>query len=456
MHESGVPRATARSLVELAVQIRRLREQGLAEGPGTRLLVSAARLIARGIPPREACRIALAGPLTDDPDLLARDRRSRDADDLALARACSCTRHLRNRAIRLTRRVAVADASVAARARRARTLPSSRSAVARAALAAMYGTPMPSAAAVTSARERRRPSAAARRDARARDDASHAIDCSRSRRPRGRATRHEHARRRRPRSRAICIDSPRARQRSESVATRVPSLVAATGAAALRRAGGHAAGRLRLAHTERRVESTARARRSRRHPIGIPSDIPVCATPGESRAWAEATADEIRRDQAGARAYRPRNPMSCWGLAGRSRVAEPTDEPLGPAVAVVRHRILPRSRARATDATRRVRSDDSGDDDASPTDQGDATDAGDDRHATLVRSSADGGPATEERETDTERAGRRPGCATRPDARREAARRAASAERGHRVSRVGRVRSPAPRAWRDGDVLPRR
>jgi nitric oxide reductase NorQ protein len=70
-HESGVPRATARSLVELAVQVRRLRDQGLAEGPGTRLLVSTGRLIARGIPPRDACRTALGSPLPDDPALLA-------------------------------------------------------------------------------------------------------------------------------------------------------------------------------------------------------------------------------------------------------------------------------------------------------------------------------------------------------------------------------------------------
>jgi len=71
MHESGVPRATARALTDLAAQIRRLRDQGLAEGPGTRLLVSVGRLIASGISPREACRTALAAPLTDDPDLLA-------------------------------------------------------------------------------------------------------------------------------------------------------------------------------------------------------------------------------------------------------------------------------------------------------------------------------------------------------------------------------------------------
>jgi nitric oxide reductase NorQ protein len=70
-HESGVDRKTASALVELAVKVRRLKEQGLAAGPGTRLLVSAGRLIARGVPADQACRAALAGPLTDDPDLLA-------------------------------------------------------------------------------------------------------------------------------------------------------------------------------------------------------------------------------------------------------------------------------------------------------------------------------------------------------------------------------------------------
>ena len=68
-HESGVQRATANALVDLAHRVRRLKEQGLAEGPGTRLLVSTARLIASGIPAEDACRAALAGPLTDDPDL---------------------------------------------------------------------------------------------------------------------------------------------------------------------------------------------------------------------------------------------------------------------------------------------------------------------------------------------------------------------------------------------------
>lgn len=70
-HESSVKRSTATALVGLAQRVRRLRDQGLAEAPGTRLLVAAARLIAGGIPAYEACRVALAGPLTDDPDLLA-------------------------------------------------------------------------------------------------------------------------------------------------------------------------------------------------------------------------------------------------------------------------------------------------------------------------------------------------------------------------------------------------
>jgi nitric oxide reductase NorQ protein len=70
-HESGVPPRTARALVEVAQQVRRLKDQGLAEAPGTRLLVATGRLIAQGVEPRQACRVALAAPLTDDPDLLA-------------------------------------------------------------------------------------------------------------------------------------------------------------------------------------------------------------------------------------------------------------------------------------------------------------------------------------------------------------------------------------------------
>jgi nitric oxide reductase NorQ protein len=70
-HEGDVDEPTAAALVELAGRIRRLRDRGLAEVPSSRLLVATARLIAGGIDPARACRVALMGPLTDDPDLLA-------------------------------------------------------------------------------------------------------------------------------------------------------------------------------------------------------------------------------------------------------------------------------------------------------------------------------------------------------------------------------------------------
>lgn len=69
-HESGVERDVAEALVRLGQRVRRLRDQGLAEAPSTRLLVATARLIAGGIAPAQACRAALVGPLTDDPDLV--------------------------------------------------------------------------------------------------------------------------------------------------------------------------------------------------------------------------------------------------------------------------------------------------------------------------------------------------------------------------------------------------
>jgi len=56
--------------VHLAGKIRQIREQGLAEGAGTRLLIYAGQLIRRGITPARACKIAIAQPLTDDPGLL--------------------------------------------------------------------------------------------------------------------------------------------------------------------------------------------------------------------------------------------------------------------------------------------------------------------------------------------------------------------------------------------------
>jgi nitric oxide reductase NorQ protein len=69
VHEGGVDARTAERLVRLAEQVRRLREEGLPEGPGTRSLVSAARLLAAGVAWRDACTAALGNALTDDGDL---------------------------------------------------------------------------------------------------------------------------------------------------------------------------------------------------------------------------------------------------------------------------------------------------------------------------------------------------------------------------------------------------
>ena len=56
---------------------RNLKGHGLDEGISTRMLVYAGSLIAKGIDPQAACRVALVRPLTDDPDM-------RDALDAAV------------------------------------------------------------------------------------------------------------------------------------------------------------------------------------------------------------------------------------------------------------------------------------------------------------------------------------------------------------------------------------
>ncbi|HEY7768600.1 AAA family ATPase, partial [Longimicrobium sp.] len=62
--EGGVDVGLARRLVRLAAAVRRLRDQGLAEVPSTRLLVATARLMAGGIGAEAACRAAFVAPLT--------------------------------------------------------------------------------------------------------------------------------------------------------------------------------------------------------------------------------------------------------------------------------------------------------------------------------------------------------------------------------------------------------
>lgn len=65
-HEGQVAAEAALKLVVLAARIRGLREQGLTEGASTRLLIHAARLMARGVSEPEALRTAVCLPLTDD------------------------------------------------------------------------------------------------------------------------------------------------------------------------------------------------------------------------------------------------------------------------------------------------------------------------------------------------------------------------------------------------------
>lgn len=68
--ESGTGAATAAALVRLAQMTRNLKGNGLDEGASTRLLVHAAKLIARGIPATAACHGAIAEALSDDPEML--------------------------------------------------------------------------------------------------------------------------------------------------------------------------------------------------------------------------------------------------------------------------------------------------------------------------------------------------------------------------------------------------
>ena len=64
--EAGVDAATAEALALAGAQIRHLDEQNLLEGPSTRLLIYAGRLIVQGVAPRRACDVAIVQAMTDD------------------------------------------------------------------------------------------------------------------------------------------------------------------------------------------------------------------------------------------------------------------------------------------------------------------------------------------------------------------------------------------------------
>jgi nitric oxide reductase NorQ protein len=65
--EAAAPAGVAEMLAALAARLRRLGADQMIEGPSTRLLVYAARLIAAGTPPRRACEAAISAVVTDDP-----------------------------------------------------------------------------------------------------------------------------------------------------------------------------------------------------------------------------------------------------------------------------------------------------------------------------------------------------------------------------------------------------
>lgn len=67
-HESGVHYETAKDLVDLGFEIRRMRKEGLEEGASTRLLIYAGLLMKEGIDPIKACEISMMSPLTDEKD----------------------------------------------------------------------------------------------------------------------------------------------------------------------------------------------------------------------------------------------------------------------------------------------------------------------------------------------------------------------------------------------------
>jgi nitric oxide reductase NorQ protein len=67
--ETGIDAERADQLVRIAGMARALKGHGLVEGVSTRLLVYAAQLMRQGVAAREAARLALANPITDDADV---------------------------------------------------------------------------------------------------------------------------------------------------------------------------------------------------------------------------------------------------------------------------------------------------------------------------------------------------------------------------------------------------
>lgn len=68
--ETGIEEKWAKKLIQFANMVRNKPELGLAETISTRLLVSCAKLILAGLPPRLSARSAIILPLSDDSDTI--------------------------------------------------------------------------------------------------------------------------------------------------------------------------------------------------------------------------------------------------------------------------------------------------------------------------------------------------------------------------------------------------
>ncbi|HJT21100.1 MAG TPA: CbbQ/NirQ/NorQ/GpvN family protein [Nitrospira sp.] len=67
--ETGISRELAGGLVKLGGKVRNLKNHGLEEGVSTRLLIYAGTLMKEGVTLERACDVAIARPITDDPDM---------------------------------------------------------------------------------------------------------------------------------------------------------------------------------------------------------------------------------------------------------------------------------------------------------------------------------------------------------------------------------------------------
>jgi nitric oxide reductase NorQ protein len=68
-HESGASTEMSLALAKLGEKVRNLKDHGLQEGVGTRLLIYAGKLINNGIAPRRAAQVSVTWALTDDVQL---------------------------------------------------------------------------------------------------------------------------------------------------------------------------------------------------------------------------------------------------------------------------------------------------------------------------------------------------------------------------------------------------